>query len=449
MTVATTYEQTAKQRRAYRYLLDNESKYVGFGGSAGGGKSWLGSEWLMAMSYEFPGTRWFMGRNNIKDAKESFYITFAKVARVHGFAAFKYTDSGVRLDNGSEITLLDLTFYPQKDPMFERFGSKEFTGGWIEEAGEVNFGAFDTLKSRIGRHVNKECGIPPKILLTFNPKKNWLYSTIYTPWRTGTLPKEWKFVQSLPSDNPHLSPEYIEALESITNKARRERLLLGNWEYDDSPDILIPFDVIQSSYHADHNTPDAARKYITCDIAMQGSDKFVVGVWYGFVLVDYLEQHKSGGKDVIDAVKGKMAQHGVPAPNVVYDSDGVGAFIGGKGGFIRGAKAFNGGAAPLFFNSKKEENYQNLKTQCGYHCAANFNAGRYWLKAIESTELREYVAEELDQIRSKDSDKEGKVRLKRKEDVKRDLGRSPDYADMIMMREFFELDNGARLPRMA
>lgn len=444
---AATYRPTRKQRIAYGYLRDDSTKYVVFGGAAGGGKSWIGSEWLMLCCYHLPGTRWFVGRNNIKDSKESFFITFGKVARQHGFDQYKMTDSGIRFNNGSEIVLLDLTYYPQKDPLFERFGSKEFTGGWIEEAGEVDFGAFDTLKTRVGRHLNKELNIPPKILITCNPKKNWLYRQVYAPHRRGELPEQWAFVQSLAYDNPHLTEEYLENLRSIQDKARRERLLNGNWDYDDSPDILIPYEIIQAAFDADHNAEDLTKKYITCDVAMQGSDKLVVGIWYGFVLVDVAEMPKSGGKQVIDLVKSKMAQHGIPAPHVLYDSDGVGAFIGGQGGFIRGAKAFKGGARPLKYKGKEESNYDNLKTQCGYHSAANFNAGRYWLQAIESPDLREYVSAELDQIRSRDSDKEGKVRLKRKEDIKRDLGRSPDYADMITMREYFELDYG-RLPQM-
>lgn len=448
MTATTqAYRPTAKQRKAYRYLRDDVTKYVLYGGAAGGGKSWLGTEWLMVCCYHLPGTRWFVGRNNIKDSRESFFVTFTKVANTHNYTDYKISDGGIRFGNGSVIVLLDLTYYPQKDPMFERLGSKEFTGGFIEEAGEVNFGAFDTLKSRVGRHLNKEYGIPPKILITCNPKKNWLYRDVYKPWKSGTLGKEWAFIQSLATDNIHLTPEYLEGLESIQDEARKQRLLHGNWDYDDSPDILIPYEDIQASFYADHNQPDPIRKYITCDIAMQGSDKFVVGVWYGFVLMEVFEMPKSNGKEVVDAIKKVMARHRIPATKVGYDSDGVGAFIGGHGGFISGAKSFNGGARPMTYKGKEEPNYQNLKTQCSYRLAKNMKAGAYWLKAIDTVEKQDYVSAELDQIRSRDADKENKIALKRKEEVKKDLGRSPDYSDMIMMREFFELDH-SNLPQM-
>ena len=227
-----------KQLLAFKYLADPSVRYLCYGGAAGGGKSWLGCDWLLRCGHSFPGTRWFIGRKNIKDSRESVLVTFDKVARFHGYTAYKKNDDGIKFANGSEIILLDLTFYPKIDPLFERLGSKEFTGGWIEEGGEVHHLAFEVLKSRIGRHLNEEYGLEPKMLITCNPKKNWIYKQIYRPWKQGTLRSDTRFVQALVYDNPFISQDYIDTLESIESRTMRWRRLAGDWEYEDNKNAL-------------------------------------------------------------------------------------------------------------------------------------------------------------------------------------------------------------------
>ena len=49
------------------------------------------------------------------------------------------------------------------------------------------------------------------------------------------------------------------------------------------------------------------------------------------------------------------------------------------------------------------------------------------------------MIQELEQVKQKDIDKDGKVALIGKESIKEVLGRSPDIADALMMRMYFEL----------
>ena len=143
----------AKQEAAYAVLRDSTTSEIIYGGAAGGAKSWTGCAWLAFMCMNYPETKWFIGREELKRLRESTLVTFHKVAAEYGFKhRYKYNgqDHYILFDNGSRIDLLDLKYLPS-DPLYERYGSTEFTGGWIEEGGEVNFGAYDTLKSRIGR----------------------------------------------------------------------------------------------------------------------------------------------------------------------------------------------------------------------------------------------------------------------------------------------------------
>lgn len=127
-----------KQFLCLELLYDFITKYPLFGGGAGGGKSWLGCEWEAAMCLNYPGVRYFMGREELSRLKDTTVKTFFKMAKFHGISdTFRYYEhySAIRFNNGSEISLLNLKYEPS-DPMFERFGSTEYTGGLIEEAGE-------------------------------------------------------------------------------------------------------------------------------------------------------------------------------------------------------------------------------------------------------------------------------------------------------------------------
>ena len=131
---------------------------------------------------------------------QSTFVTWTKVSKYHKIPINDWTLNGkyyyIEFFNGSRIDLLDLDYQPS-EPDYERFGSLEYTGGWIEEAGEVHFMAFDILKSRIGRHLNKELSIYPKMFIIGNPSKNWSYRIFFLPWEKGELPKGYAFIQAL------------------------------------------------------------------------------------------------------------------------------------------------------------------------------------------------------------------------------------------------------------
>lgn len=418
-----------RQLEAYRYLRDNKTKFVFYGGAAGGGKSFLGCHWLMQCGYYLPGTRWFIGRNNISDTRESVLVTWHKVAKMCGFDLFRVSDNKIRFKNSSEIIFLDLTFYPQKDPLFEGLGSKEYTGGWIEEAGEIHERAFDVLKSRVGRHLNKEFGISSKILITGNPKKNWTYSRFFKPAKDGTLDHNSAYIRALHSDNKDLPDDYIDNLNNLTDPMLRARLLDGDWEYDDDPNALVHFDKITDLWTNDF-VPTGA-KALTADIALHGSDNFVIAVWSGFRLIDLIIIPKSSGKEVLSLIKSTATKHQVPHSRIAFDSDGVGGFMEGTNGFLPGAHAFHAQG-----KAKDDKNYATIKDECGYKLANRINTSGMF---IETETGKQTLVEELEQLKNKDVDKEGRLRLMPKDEIKQNIHRSPDILDVLILREFLEL----------
>jgi len=424
MTTAVPDKINLKQLLAFSKLADSAIRYCVYGGAAGGGKSWLGCEWLLRCCWAFPRTRWFVGRNNIKDSRESVLVTFNKVAASFGFTEYRQNDDGIVFDNGSEIILLDLTFYPKRDPMFERLGSKEFTGGWIEEGGEVHYMAFEVLKSRIGRHLNAEYNLEPKMLITCNPKKNWLYKQFYKPAKMGTLPPDCAFIQSLVYDNPFVTADYVRTLESIKDKQTRMRLLLGMWEYESNKNALVDYDAILDCFTNVTDPADNARR-ITADLAMKGRDNFVAFSWVGLAASLAITKPYSGAKTIEQDLDALARQHGVRRSQLCADSDGLGQYLSD---YLVGIKEFHGGA-----RAAHPDKYFNLKSECAYKLAEFINDGKLRINCPE--ELQDTIAEEIETcLVALDVDADtSRKRIIDKHEQKAILGRSPDYFDPLLM----------------
>ena len=79
-------------------------------------------------------------------------------------------------------------------------------------------------------------------------------------------------------------------------------------------------------------------------------------------------------------------------------------------------------------------NYANLKTQCYFKL--KYLMEKREIRVNATWEIKDKLQNELDNILVKDLEWENKIRLESKEDMKKRLGHSPDYADAIMMRMY-------------
>jgi phage terminase large subunit len=424
-----------KQEEALLTLTDDTSVEILFGGSAGGAKSWTGCVWLAFMCLLYPETKWFIGREELKRLRESTLITFFKVCRMYGIINgedFKYNGQDHYIDfaNGSRIDLLELKFLPS-DPLYERYGSVEYTGGMIDETGETVFAAFDTLKSRIGRHLNGQYGILRKIFLTCNPKRNWLYQYFYRASIENRLAKYQVFIPSSVYDNPHIESSYIDALKSISDPVKKARLLDGSWEYSSDPTSLCDYEcVLRMFENIDVDYDDDGKKVISADLAMQGRDRFVAGVWSGFICKVAIDQEKSTGKSIEEDLKRLMLNEDVDQENVVIDSDGMGSYLES---YLEGIREFHGGSSAF------SDEYANLKSECAYKLAELINKQK--IRIICSFEQRQKIIEEVMVLKADSADNDtGKKRIIKKDKMKELLQRSPDFLDMLNMRMMFVVD---------
>ena len=208
-------EFTPKQSKAIKYLFDNETSELLFGGGAGGGKSYIGCAWIIYSCIKYKGIRCLIGRSKLDTLKKTTLATFWQCCAEWGLKANKdYTFNGstniITFYNGSEVILKDLFSYPS-DPNFDSLGSLELTLAFIDECNQVTQKAKAILSSRI-RYKLDELNLIPKLFMSCNPAKNWVYNEFYLPNKKGVLPKYRKFIQALASDNVHISKHYKEQL---------------------------------------------------------------------------------------------------------------------------------------------------------------------------------------------------------------------------------------------
>ncbi len=137
--------------------------------------------------------------------------------------------------------------------------------------------------------------------------------------------------------------------------------------------------------------------------------------------------------------------YGVPMSRVLVDEDGVG------GGIVDhlGCKGFQGGGSPIVPPSNdyldteqktyQRPNFLNLRAQCYVKLADLMTERSIKLSDLSEEQLTQ-LYEELGQVKIVNSDKDGKLRVTPKDEIKQAIGRSPDIADTVMMRMYFELE---------
>jgi hypothetical protein len=431
-----------KQYEAYQLLSDKTHTQIGYGGAASGGKSYLGCFWITANCLAYPGTGWLLGRRDLVNLRRTTLLTLFKLWADIGIDKSEYNynqqNNIITFTNGSQIFLFDLAHQPS-DPLFTRLGGLELTGAFIDEANEVDESAINIIVTRLGRRKNKEFNLTPKLLECFNPDKGHIYQRYYKCWKEGQLPAYRAFIKALPTDNPHTTQDYINQLKSA-DKITRERLLLGNFEYDDDPGTLVRYDAIMDLFT---NTVSSGEKYITADIARFGADQTVLMVWEGLKCY-IIEVYEGLATDTVAQKISLLAQiERVPYSHILIDETGVG---GGVVDMLRGTKGFIAAARPLNNPlTHKQEPYANLKTQCIYRMGGLISDHKVAVRVenergedLLATDTRQRLVEEIEQWKARDFDKDGKMKVRGKDEIKDVLGRSPDLSDALMMRAFFE-----------
>jgi hypothetical protein len=421
---------TPKQSIAWELLMDNKTTAVLYGGSAGGGKSMLASVWLITMCLKYDGIRTLLGRTVLSTLKQTSLNTLFECMKMMDLKVDKHYNYNAQSNiitffNKSEILLKDLESKPS-DPNFESLAGLEISCAVLEEASQITSTAYNIVRSRLRYKLN-EYNLIGKILMTANPGQNWLKKEFYIKHLNGTLPADLAFVPALPMDNPYLPSSYLDMLATLPHQQRR-RLLDGDWDYLDDDDALFNFDLISNTQFL--MSPNSSnRKYMSVDVSRFGVDRSVIMIWIGSVVVECIVYKKLDTEQLISNIKELMDKHGIDKSSVVVDSDGVG---GGVADAIKGVNFVNNSTA-LF-----KQNFANLKTQCYYKLSDMIKEGKISINILDPV-IFDQLTQELLAVKLKDMDKDNKIAIQSKDEMKKILGVSPDLSDCLMMKMYFDL----------
>jgi phage terminase large subunit len=442
-----------KQIEATSCWIDDTTEQILYGGAKGGGKSYMGASLIFGDALIYPETHYFIARQELTDLRK---YTIPTIHEVVGNWKLKFDDyikfdgqyNVFTLYNGSKVFLIACKELPS-DPMYERFGSMQMTRGWIEEGGEVAERAKANLWLSIGRWKNAEYNLKKKLLITANPKKGWMKSEFVDLAKENRLPENKKYIQAFATDNVYLPKDYLNTLSEEKNTVTRQRLWEGNWDYDEEQNSLITYNNLTDTFS--NTLVKDSNKYLVIDVARLGKDNTTFLFWNDLELYRIEVFSKQDTQNTIQKAKDLAAIEQIPYSNIIIDEDGIGgAVVDG----MFGVKGFIANSRPLPTRNEIRQrvsriqsdlipktNFKNLKSQCAWKLAELINEHKI---SFKTQDYREKIIEELSALlRQKDMDKDGKLQIIPKEEVKEAIGRSPDIGDPIIYRAWFELKKEA------
>jgi len=418
----------------------NEHRFFGYGGAVRGGKTSVTLFLLILLSHKYPNSRWHTIRDTLPSLKKTTIPSIEKFLPENGWTAHR--DGGdyyYEYVNGSRIYMMPESI--TRDPELKAFLGLETNGIFLEQAEELSPLMWEKAKERTGSWYIDP--MPPGLIfLTVNPTYTWSRRIFYEPWRNGTLPGNMFFMSALPSDNPFVTADQWAAWSDMEPEMY-DRFIKGDWDFDNQKNLIYNYGSVQDIF-SNSFIPRTGVKYITADPAYGGADDFVIGVWDDWVLFDVSEYKKTASTDVTSIIRKTAHMHGVPARRICFDATGSGEHLKGD---LAGAIPFVGASAAVDTEPNKtpeqkaanrKPQYANLRAQCFFRSGRRVeDCGMFF--DTKSLHLQEKVTEEMLAIRKADTKEGAPMLIIPKEDIIANIKRSPGYADIISMREYFDL----------
>ena len=252
----TMQEPNPKQKKAFL----ERSRYVGYGGARGGGKSWFVRWKAILMCLKFAGIKVLITRRTYRELFNNHIAPLQAI--LAGVAKYNKGDKIIYFPNGSTISF----GYCDNDGDLGQYQGAEYDVWFADEAGQFQESWLTQIDACI-RGVNE---FPKRTYYTLNPggPSHGYFKRLFIDRRfeADEHPEDYAFIQALVQDNAALQkaqPEYIRALEKLPQRLRKA-WLEGRWdvfdgqffeEFRDDPEhykdgkfthVIQPFEIPES-----------------------------------------------------------------------------------------------------------------------------------------------------------------------------------------------------------
>lgn len=265
------FQKTKTQIKACELFLTDCKEFLLVGGSRSG-KSFIIVRSIVLIALKYPGSRHLIARFRFNAVKNSIWSdTLKKVLKLcfqNMPVKWNNVDYFIELPNGSQIWLAGL----DDKERTEKILGMEFLTIFLNEASQISYDAYSTIKTRLAQLVTGARNI---LFVDCNPpsKKHWLYKVFIDnvdPEQNIPLDKNrYGAIKMNPIDNlENISTEYMEILASMPLR-KRQRFMDGEFS-DDNEGALWTDDILNGTRVI--NSPTMKRIVIAIDPAVTSKD---------------------------------------------------------------------------------------------------------------------------------------------------------------------------------
>lgn len=272
-----------RQREAYRTLLAAEPEsytFLGFGGAAGGSKTFFNARVCIELCLGFPGTRILVARQTLVSLKTTTMEEFYRQLPPELIYKRNDSENWVKVRNHSWPPGIYSTVFFRGIEDYQQKGSEAYQAVIIDEASETKREAAEYLITRLRWRLPKmvqqrmamQCrkiddifdlegkptgewrpcgricpdmvcpihgsefignGVRYFFIATSNPWPGWFSDWFFKRQglNTDALPNaRVHFIQSLPTDNPFNGPNYVEVLRASLSPDMVKRMVEGRFD---------------------------------------------------------------------------------------------------------------------------------------------------------------------------------------------------------------------------